>query len=58
VQGERNVFIYSLQQEKLAKSPAVKSVPQRDAVDGWVLQAPFQTALSDSTTPKANLCYA
>lgn len=52
------MFIYGLQREKLAKSPGVKSMPQRDAVDGRVLQASFQPALSGSATPKANPSHA
>lgn len=52
------MFIYGLQQGKLAKSPGVKHMSQRDAADGRVLQASFYPALSDSATPKANPYYA
>lgn len=50
--------IYRLQHEKLAKSPGVESMPQRDAVNGRVLQASFQPALAGSAIPKANPSHA
>lgn len=37
VRRQSETFIYGLQQGKLAKSPEVKRMSQRDAVDGRVL---------------------
>lgn len=58
--GEKYVHLQFATREagKEPCSKKKKNMPQRDAIDGWVLQAPFQTALSGSTTPKANLSYA